>query len=95
MPQMSQILRERVIGMLTEGMSTSAVADELNVNFSTISCLQRLFREFGSTSNRPHNRSSHVTTFLHIFEESAQQTQDLFCACLTCTWRGGEVRAHV
>ncbi|ROL51658.1 Transposable element Tc1 transposase [Anabarilius grahami] len=60
MPQMSQVLRERAIGMLTAGLSTRAVARELNVHFSTISRLQRRFREFGSTSNRPHNRS--VTT---------------------------------
>ncbi len=34
---------------------------ELNVNFSTISRLQRRFREFGSTSNQPHNRRLRVT----------------------------------
>ncbi len=62
MPQMSQVLRERAIGMLTTGMSTRAVAHELNVPFSTISRLQRHFREFGSTSNRPHNRRPRVTT---------------------------------
>ncbi len=62
MPQMLQVLRERAIVMLTAGMSTRAVAHELNVLFSTISHLQMLFREFGSTSNRPHNRRSHVTT---------------------------------
>ncbi len=56
MPQMSQVLRARAIGMLTAGMSTRAVACELNVHFSTISQLQRHFREFGSTSNRPQNR---------------------------------------
>ncbi len=33
-----------------------------NVNFSTISRLQRRFREFSSTSNRPHNCRPHVTT---------------------------------
>ncbi len=43
-------------------MSTRAVAHELNVNFSTISRLQRRFREFGSTSNRLHNRRPRVTT---------------------------------
>ncbi len=43
-------------------MSTRAVARELNVNLSTISRLQKRFREFGSTSNRPHNRRPHVTT---------------------------------
>ncbi len=48
--------------MLTAGMSTRAVARELNVNFSTISRLQRSFREFGSTFNRPHNRRPRVTT---------------------------------
>ncbi len=62
MPQMSQVLRERAIGMLTAGMSTRPVARELNVNFSTISRLQRRFREFGSTSNQPHNHRPRVTT---------------------------------
>ncbi len=57
-----QVLRERAIGMLTAGMSTRAVARELNVNFSTISRLQRRFRKFGSTSDRPHNRRPRVTT---------------------------------
>ena len=58
MPQMSQVLRECAIGMLTAGMSTRAVARELNVHFSTI----RRFREFGSTYNLPHNRRPCVTT---------------------------------
>ncbi len=62
MPQMSQDLREHAIGMLTAGMSTRAVASKSNVNFSTISCLQRCFREFGTTSNRPHNCRPRVTT---------------------------------
>ncbi len=52
MPQMLQVLRERVIGMLTAGMSTKAAARELNGNLSTISCLQRCFREFGCKSKR-------------------------------------------
>ncbi len=34
----------------------------INVNFSTISHLQRRFREFGCTSNRSHNRRPRVTT---------------------------------
>ncbi len=62
MPQMSQVLRKHAIGMLTAGMSTRAVARDLNVNFSTTNRLQRRFREFGSTSNRPHNRRPCVTT---------------------------------
>ncbi len=48
--------------MLTAGMSTRAVARELNVHFFTISRLQRRFRELGSTSNWPHNRRRRVTT---------------------------------
>ncbi len=43
-------------------MSTRAVAREFNVNFSTISHLQRRFREFSSTSNRPHNHRPRITT---------------------------------
>ncbi len=62
MPQMSQVMRERAIGMLTAEMSTRAVARELNVNFSSIRRLQRHFREFGITSNRPHNCRPCVTT---------------------------------
>ncbi len=62
MPQISQVLRESAIGMLTAGMSTRAVARDMNVHFSTISRLQRRFREFGCTSNRPHNRRPRVTT---------------------------------
>ncbi len=31
---MSQVLRERAIGMLTAGMSTRAIARELNVQFT-------------------------------------------------------------
>uniref|UniRef100_A0A0F8ANQ7 Transposase Tc1-like domain-containing protein n=1 Tax=Larimichthys crocea TaxID=215358 RepID=A0A0F8ANQ7_LARCR len=48
--------------MLTAEISTRAVARELNVHFSTISRLQRRFREFGSTSNQPHNHRPRVTT---------------------------------
>ncbi len=60
--QCHRVLRECAIGMLTTGMSTRTVASELNVHFSTISRLQRRFREFGSTSNRPHNSRPRVTT---------------------------------
>ena len=42
MPQMSQVLRERAIGMLTAGMSTRAVARELNGNLSTNAVLESL-----------------------------------------------------
>ncbi len=83
MPQMSQVLRELAIGMLTAGMSTRAVARELNVNFSTISRLKRRFREFGSTSNRSHDRRKRVTTpaqhlhiqHLHLQDRLRQATQ--------------------
>jgi hypothetical protein len=41
MPQMSQVERECAIDMLTPGMSTRAVARQLNVHISTISRRQR------------------------------------------------------
>ncbi len=46
--------------MLTAGMSTRTVARELNINFSTISRLQRHLREFGTGST--HNHRPRVTT---------------------------------
>ena len=49
-------LRQRAIGVLTVGMSIRAGARECNVNLSSISRLQRCFREFGSTSKQLHNR---------------------------------------
>jgi hypothetical protein len=61
--QMSDVLRERaIVVQLMVGMSTRAVARELNVNFSTISRLQCRFREFVSTSNQPYNHRPRVTT---------------------------------
>jgi hypothetical protein len=55
--QMSQVLRECTIGMLTAGMSTRAVMREFNVHF-----LQHCFREYSSTSSWPHNHRLRVTT---------------------------------
>ena len=69
MPQMSQVLKECAIGMLTAGMSTRAVASEFNVHLSTRCRLQRRFTEFGSTSNRPHNRRPLI--WHHVGEQFA------------------------
>ena len=66
---MSQVFIESAIGMLTAGMSNRAVARECNGNLSTISYLQRDLREFGSTSNRPHNRRPHA--WCHVGERFA------------------------
>ena len=53
--------------MLIAGMSTRAVAHGMNVHCSIISCLQRRFRQFGSTHNQTHNLRPHSDhTVLHI-----------------------------
>jgi transposase len=91
MPQISQVLRECAIGMLTAVMSTRAVARELNVHFSTISCLQCRFRSFGSMSNRLHNRRPRVTTpaedlrIRYIFVKSVYITV-LWLGGRSCSW---------
>lgn len=51
-PQRLQGLWERQIVVLTAGMSTGAVRQ--NVHFAIISCLQRPFKEFDITSSWPH-----------------------------------------
>ena len=67
--QPKEVLREHAIGMLIAGMSTRAVARKCNVNFSNIKRLQHHFREFGSTSNRPHNRRRRVSRVGKRFAE--------------------------
>ena len=62
MPQMSQITRERAIGILDSGMTVRAVAAHFNVDHSTISRLRTRFRETGNTVNRLHARRPRVTT---------------------------------
>ena len=97
-PQMSQVLRERAIEMLTAGIFTRVVARMFNVNLSTISHLQCCFREFSSTSNRPHHHS--VTTppqDLHIqllhrrdrlrpANRTADETEEYFCLKKALLW---------
>ena len=57
-PQMCQVLRAHAIGMLTAGMSTRAVARELNVIFSTLSNLQHCFVDHLAV--RPTGSADHV-----------------------------------
>ncbi len=70
MPQMSHIFRERAIGMLTAGMSTRAVACELNVHFSTIS------RHIQHLHLQDRLRPSTATIGLHNQRMSAQTVRN-------------------
>ncbi|MEQ2241669.1 hypothetical protein ILYODFUR_027699 [Ilyodon furcidens] len=62
MPQMSQVMWERAIGMLDAGMSTRAVAARLNVHYRTIGRLRVRFQQTGTTANQPHPRRPRGTT---------------------------------
>jgi hypothetical protein len=82
MPQMSQVLKEHVIGMLTAGMSTRAV----NVHLSTISHLQCRFRVqlgFGPT-NLVQPVSQPRTTCMGSYGRA-------ICWCQRCEHGGGGV----
>ena len=77
--------------MLTARMPTRAVAGQLNVHFSTISRIQRHFREYGIMSNL-HNRRPCETTpaqdlhtrLLHLWDHlrpairTADETHEYF-----------------
>ena len=77
MPQMSQVLRERAIGMLTSGLSTRAVARKCsNVILSIIISLQRRFGELCCMCNRFQNHRPRITT----------PAQDLHIRLRPATW---------
>ena len=59
MPKMSQVLMEHAIGMLMQECAPELLPDKWML-IALISRLQRRFREFGSASNRPHNRKPRV-----------------------------------
>jgi hypothetical protein len=67
-------------------MSSSAVARELNVPFSTISRLQCCFRMFGSTSYCPHNHRPHV--WHHVGERFADVNRVPRCCGRVMVWAG-------
>lgn len=60
MPLMSLVLRGQAIAMLTAGVSTRAVACQVNVHFTSVSRFECCLPEFGSTSNQPHNCTSRL-----------------------------------
>lgn len=62
MARLSQIERERAIGMLTSGMTQRRVARTLGVHVSTISRLWNRYNETGHTEDRPRAPRSRVTT---------------------------------
>ena len=65
MPQMSQVQRECVIGMIDAGMSVAAVSRQLNVHYTTLNRLKSCIQQNGTINNRPHARGPRVTTPAH------------------------------
>jgi hypothetical protein len=74
MLQMIQVLRERAIGMLTARMSTKTVARELNVNFSSISHLQKRLENLAVRPTGP-------TTADHVYPCQHRTSTSGFFTC--------------
>ena len=62
MPRLSQIDRERAIGMLNGGTSQIEVARQFGVTDRTIRYLQTRLRETGSSNDRPRSGRPRVTS---------------------------------
>lgn len=62
MPRLSKVDRERAVTLLMQGQSQSYVANQLNVNQSTIHRLWRRLQTSGSTNDRPRSGRPRETT---------------------------------
>ena len=66
-------LRERAIAMLMQECPPELLPENRNVNLSTISHLQHRFKEFGTTSNWPHNFRPRVWRHLVCWCQHCEQ----------------------
>lgn len=62
MPRLTQVQRERAIGMLHVGRSFTDVARHFHVSISTVQRLWTRLRDTGSTNDRPRSGRPRVTT---------------------------------
>jgi hypothetical protein len=79
MPQMSQVLMEPGIGMLTAGMSTRAVARQFSVHFSTIPMSFSRISQYIQTASQLHIRLHYLRDRLRPATQTADETEEYFC----------------
>ena len=81
-PQMTEVLRDRAIGMLTAGMSTRAAAREFKMNFSITS---RCFVDLENLTVRPTG----LPTTHHVYD--VVWTSGLLMSTLNIVPHGGDM----
>ena len=83
MPRLSDIERQRSIGMLDAGLSCSEVVRRINCNHTTIIRLRQRLAQTGSVTDRPRRGRPRVTTSAQDRRIRVQHLRDLFRTAVT------------